>query len=339
MNIKNVLVVGVGAIGGVCAALIAKAGYALTVVCKHTETAQKIQTQGLKISGIRGAHTVKMQAVATCAELGDNKYDLVLLATKATDMLGVATELLPLLRSDSVVVSLQNGICEEQLAEVLGRERVVACVVGWGATMHEAGVLEMTSEGEFVIGNIDHQPDARLPFIQKILELVVPVSISNQIYSNLYSKLIINSCITTLGAICGLYLGEMLNQRKIRNIFLGIMREAIQVADAMNLKVEPYANKLDYYKLLASNSLWARFKQHLTVWVIGRKYKLLKSSSLQSLERRRPTEIDYLNGFICQKGRELGVKTPLNDWAVQTIKQIEQGQAAIGVHHFANVGI
>jgi 2-dehydropantoate 2-reductase len=55
-----------------------------------------------------------------------------------------------------------------------------------------------------------------------------------------------------------------------------------------------------------SNSFFARLRQHLTIWVIGRKYRRLKSSMLQSLERNNPTEIDYLNGYIVQnKGYQI----------------------------------
>jgi 2-dehydropantoate 2-reductase len=57
----------------------------------------------------------------------------------------------------------------------------------------------------------------------------------------LYSKLIVNSCITSLGAICGLRLGEMMKRRQARKIFLAIIAEAMAVAHAMNLSVPPFA--------------------------------------------------------------------------------------------------
>ena len=80
----------------------------------------------------------------------------------------MAEALLPFLKPESLVVSLQNGISEDALGAVLGRERVAGCVVGWGATHTGAGQLEVTSEGEFVLGNIDHRPDERLDAGQKL---------------------------------------------------------------------------------------------------------------------------------------------------------------------------
>ena len=333
---KTILVIGAGAIGGITAALLKKAGYSVEIVCKYPELAEKIQNTGLEVRGVKGSFFVKMPAFATIEEV-QNVPDWVLLATKATDMMEAAHKLLPLLKPDSLVVSLQNGLCEDALAEVLGRERVIGCVVGWGATLLQPGVLEMASSGEFVIGNIDRKPDSRLPEIQKALSVVVPVEISEDIIASLYSKLIINSCITSLGAVCGLYLGEMLSRKKIRLLFVEIMREAMRVADAMNMKVPTYANKINYYTFLKSDSWWARLRRSVFIRLIGFKYRRLKSSSLQSLERGNRTEIDYLNGYICQNARIYGIPTPVNDWVVKTIHEIEEGKRPITEKNFEEI--
>jgi 2-dehydropantoate 2-reductase len=330
---KKILVIGTGAIGGICAALIAKAGYQIEVICKYPELVQKITNEGLKISGIYGDMQVKMPAFACISELKEMK-DIVLLATKATDMMDAAKELLPFLHENSLVISLQNGICEEMLAEVLGKNRVIGCVVGWGATMHAPGELEMTSTGEFVIGNIDNSPKERLKEVQELLSLVVPVEISADIIASLYSKLIINSCITSLGAICGLYLGEMLSKKKLRSLFIEIMREAIAIADAMKMKVPSYANKINYYKFLKNAGFLGNLYRHLLIRFIGFKYRRLKSSMLQSLERGNKTEVDFLNGFIVRKGLDFSVQTPVNSKVVKMIKEIEQGKRKIGIKNF-----
>jgi 2-dehydropantoate 2-reductase len=113
----------------------------------------------------------------------------------------------------------------------------------------------------------------------------------------LYSKLIINSCINSLGVIGGVTLGKLLANQKAREVFFEIMREAMSVADAMHIKVEPAGGgKLDYYRLLAQSGMFAAMKRYLTIRVVGFKYRRIKSLSLQSLERGRETEIDFLNG-------------------------------------------
>lgn len=330
---SSVAVVGAGAIGGITAAFMVKEGYNVRLICKYQDLAGRIHTAGLHVFGVKGEYTVSMPAVARITDLSE-KQDVVFLATKATDMIAAARELLPFLKDSSVVVSMQNGICEDALARVLGRNRVIGCVVGWGGTMHRPGELEMTSTGEFVIGNIDNEPDDRLLPIQGMLETVLPVEISRNIMGSLYSKLIINSCITSLGAVCGLYLGEMLAVRKIRNIFLEIMAEALAVADAMNITVEDYAGKIDYYRLLSGNGFLDNLRRHGLIRMVGFKYRRLKSSMLQSLERGKPTEIDYLNGYISQNGATCGIPTPVNDRIVMIIKDIEAGRRSVSPGNF-----
>ncbi len=324
----SIAVIGAGAIGGITAAFLAKAGCDVEIACKYKEKAQQARTKGLHIVGVRGEHYIPMKAVAEAGELSGKK-DIVLLVTKAYDMPDAAKAVLPFLKDDSLVVSMQNGICVEALAQIVGEERTVGCVVGWGSTMLKDGTLNMTSEGDFVIGAVKEGKDISL--LKEVLDAFLPTRISDSIISDLYSKMIINACITSVGVLSGLYLGDILKKRAARNIFISIIREGIAVADAMGLKVEPYGGKIDYYSLIKGDGLLASMKRHLIIRVIGIKYRRLKSSSLQALERGKPTEVDYFNGYIAKKGDEYGVPALVNKRIVQMIKEIEAGKRKIDV--------
>lgn len=327
----RIVVVGAGAIGGITAALMKQSGLDVTLVCKHQELANLINGRGLHVTGVKGEHTVPVHAVASIEEL-QGTFDLALIATKAYDMPASARLLLPHLQNHSLVFSLQNGICTDALAAVVGPERTVGCVIGWGATMHAPGELEMTSGGDFVIGRLqgDH---AALEPARQALSTVVDTVISANIFAELYSKLIVNSCITSLGAICGLRLGEMLQRRQARRIFLAIIAEAMAVANALPLQVPPFGGKLDYQKLMKGNHWLDHLRRHATVFLVGLKYRRLKSSSLQSLERGRPTEIAYFNGYIAEKGASLGVECPINLRLTQMVGEIEGGKRSIKVEN------
>jgi len=333
----GIAMIGAGAIGGATAAFMKQAGWELEIVCKRQETVDRILERGLHITGVKGEHTVRMAAVKDISDLS-GPMDFVFLATKATDCLNAARDLLPVLGPDSTVISLQNGICEEALAHILGRERVLGCVVGWGATNKGPGELEVTSEGEFIIGNMDHEPDQRLSSVQEMLSAVYPTRISQNIMGELYAKLIINSCINSLGVIGGVTLGKLLANQKARKIFFELMREAMSVAKAMQIKVEPAGGgKLNYYQLLAETGILADLKRYLTIRVIGFKYRRIRSSSLQSLEKGRRTEIDFLNGYICDQGKTHGVNTPMNDEVRAMVWEIEDGRRAISLRNLHDV--
>jgi len=331
-----IAVIGAGAIGGVTAAALKTAGRDVTLVCKHKAIADLARTTGLSIGGIKGRQTVRLDAVETIADL-QGPQDLVLLATKATDCVAAASDLLPFLKPDSVVVSLQNGICEDALASVVGRDRIMGCVVGWGADMVGPGKLEITSPGDFIVGSLDRQADDNLPYVRDLLDNVVPARISNNIMGELYAKLIINACINSLGVLAGVRLGRLLANRQARQIFIAIMREAMEVADALAIKVEKGGGgKLDYYTFLAGNGWGPNLKRHLLIRAIGFKYRRIKSSSLQSIERGRPTEIDYLNGYIVDQGRAKGVPVPINRTVVKMVKEIEAGTRNVGYTNLAD---
>ena len=107
------------------------------------------QTTGIEVTGVCGKFKVRMDAFATISQVKEEK-DIILLATKATDMIEIAQELKSILKKDGFLISLQNGICEDDLASIIGKERIIGCVTGWGATMESIGKLIMTSKGDFI---------------------------------------------------------------------------------------------------------------------------------------------------------------------------------------------
>lgn len=333
---SRICVIGPGAIGGVVAGLLTREGYHTELVVKYSELAKKITLEGIEVEGARGNFTIQVPSVAVPKEL-TGIYDFVLIATKADGLVESAKGMLPFLDEKSRVVSMQNGICEEILASVVGEHRTIGCVVGFGGTMHEPGKVEMTSGGELIIGNWNREPDPELEKLATILNHVVETRVTGEIFQELYSKLIINSCITTLGVLSGQTLGEMLAKRVARNLFIEVIREAVAVATAMKITVPPgAAGKLDYYKFLTPGPL-SGLKRHLTIRVIGIKYRKLKSSSLQSLKRGRKTEVYNYNGYIAAKGIELDVPTPVNEQLTRMVGEIEQGTRTITPENFAEI--
>lgn len=337
----RVLIIGAGAIGGVLGGLLSRAGVEVVFLARP-EAARKINAEGLSVSGVRGSFTVRPRAVSAAGELS-GAFDTAMIAVKTYDLSGALTPVLPFLGRDCPVVSLQNGICLDELEGLAGRERAVGCVVGWGATLHGPASVELTSEGEMVIGSravVDagHGGDggaaSALDPVRRLLSLAFPTAVSADILADLYSKLIINSCITTLGAVSGRTLGWMLGRRLYRSVFIGIIREAMAAADAAGIRVPPYAGRLDYYSFLKGGGAVDGIRRHLFIRLMGVKYRRLKSSSLQSLERGKPTEVDYFNGYICRLSRAHGIPTPLNDALTAMVHEIEAGKRPITPANF-----
>ena len=332
------VVIGPGAIGGATAALLARAGRDVVLVCKRPGLAATVASEGIHVRGARGDFRTRLAAVTTIEEL-EGAFDYALITVKAPDLQDAARRLLPFLRADSLVVSMQNGICVEALAEVVGAERAVGCVVGWGSTLVAPGEIDITSTGELAIGTLSGASPAGTPagmeVLREALNNVFPTEIAPDILSRLYSKLLVNSGFASIGVLCGLRLGAMLARSDARALFIAVIREAVAVADAIPLRIPPYAGKLDYYRLLAGSGPLADLRRTLFLWAFGFKYRRLKSSSLQSLERGHRTEIEYLNGYIERRGRAIGVPTPVNSRIAAMVREIEGGKRAISPANIA----
>jgi len=338
----NIVIIGAGAVGGIIAGYLSNDNYEIQLVCKHKNIQEAIENNGLRIEGIKDNIISYPDMVLDISQINE-KPDIVLLAVKATEVEEVAKKVLPFLKEDTAVISLQNGICEKRIAEIIRPDRTIGCVVGWGATMLNPGKMELTSSGEFIIGELNGEVTQRILIIKSLLEKVLPVEISTNIYGALFSKLIINSCTTTLGAISGLYLGEMLKLKVARDVFLSIFSEAVPVAEAMNIKLEKIGGKIDPYNFVKTEKesnekfSFSLLKKHLTMLAIGFKYRRLKSSSLQSLERGKPTEIDFLNGYIVEKARENNLPATINQRLVSLVKDIEAGKLKIGPENLKRI--
>jgi 2-dehydropantoate 2-reductase len=104
----------------------------------------------------------------------------------------------------------------------------------------------------------------------------------------------------------------------------------LKFASWVKINIPEYSNQINYYKLVSGSSLYNRVRKHLTIRVFGIKYRNVKSSVLQSLERGEQTEIDHLNGFLVRKAKETGVDIPVNEQLVKMVHEIENGKRKIG---------
>ena len=331
---ERLLLMGCGSVGGVIAGGLLRAGHEVAIVTHNDEIAQAINADGLRLTMPEGRWTVPTTA-HTCLDEVAGPFDAVYLAMKATEVEQAARDMTDYLSSEGYVVTLQNGVVEDRVGDILGRERVVGALVGWGATMHAPGVYEMTSRGELVIGELDGQVTPRVQRLKATLDTAAPTTISTNIYGILWSKLAINCVITTLGAATGQLLGEMLQRKAIRRLALIITSEVIDVAEAHGVSLEPVGGTLDLYRLyLPPGRRGGGFgldviAKHAIMLVVGLKFRRLKSSMLQSLERGRRTEIGFMNGYVVKRGQEKVVPTPVNAALTALVRDIEAGTRPI----------
>lgn len=336
---QRLLLLGCGGVGGVIGGGLLLGGHDLTIVTRNEKICRALNTDGLHLITPEGEWTVPVAACAYLDEL-EGTFDAVYLAMKGTDVEQAARDVAGYLSPEGYVVTFQNGVVEDRVSAILGRERVIGALVGWGATMHAPGVSEMTSRGEMIVGELDGQLTSRVQRLAATLESISPATASTNIYGNLWSKLTLNCATSASGAVTGQLLGEMLVRNAGRRLALAIMSEAIDVANAHGINLEPVGGTLDVYRLYLPperrNGGWGLdlVFRHAIMMVVGAKFRRLKSSMLQSIERGRRAEVDFLNGYVVEKGREKGVPTPINAALATIVREVEAGTRKISPDNF-----
>ena len=325
------LLVGAGAIGGTTAVLMKEAGYDIDILEINADRARDIRENGIFLTGVKGDHNVKFDAYGSAEEL-EGIYDYIIIATKYQALIPAAKSVLHCVGDDTLVVSMQNGICVDSLAELVGQHRAVGIMIGFGATMTSPNHNEMTSLGEFYIGTGDGSHTPQLDTLKQMYDAVLPTQITDKIRDRLWSKLIINSCINSIAAITGETLGSIARDDRAVQIFLKIVREAMTTAKKMGLKVPKYGKLLNYNLLMILDADWYNKAAGILVkMVVKAKYKDVRPSTLQSLERGELTEIDMFNGYIAKHAAGNNVPAPVCDTLTRMVHEIERGERKICV--------
>src|SRR5207237_7558527 len=175
-----------GAIGRITGAALARAGHDVLVVGKAEDHGAAVNAGGLTIERRDGAYTVPVRAI-TPDKLGPD-LDLVLLAVKSQDTPAALQVLVPRLGEPGAIVSMQNGLNEELIAAAVGERRTVGCLVNWAADWTAPGRILHGGEGALVLGELDGRRSARVDALAKLLEVVAPTRVSDNILGYTWAK-------------------------------------------------------------------------------------------------------------------------------------------------------
>jgi len=326
----RILLVGAGGIGGVLGSLLCRTGAELTVVTTNVGIAQALRERGFRLRGDdagRGGHPHAV--LASAPPSGD--FAWVLLAVQPPQVEQAARDALLALAPDGQLVCFQNGLCEERVARFSGAERVVGGVVAWGASMIEPGVYERTSAGGFSLGVLPGGVAERLPELSRLLEVVGPVTISQNLAGVRWSKLAINCAVSTLGTLGGERLGALLRLRFVRRLALEVVTEAVSLARAEGVRLEKVAGTVDLEWLALGaeerqKSSMSLATKHALMLAVGTRYRRMRSSMLSALERGREPAVDFLNGEVVERAARHGLAVPVNTRARELVWAVARGQ-------------
>lgn len=318
---------GAGSLGTILGAYITKNGGKVELINRNKAHVEALQQKGAQVVG-----TVNFTQPVTAylPEQMEGKYDIIFLMTKQQQNVEVVTMLKEFLAEDGVIVTLQNGIPELQIGEIVGDSRTLGCTVAWGATMQSAGVCELTSQPDsltFSLGSLTKERNAHFEDVKRLLEMMGEVEVDDNFVGTRWSKLLINASFSGMSAVLGCTFGEAAGPKASRRIVQALIKECIDVCATGGIKIEPVQGK-DIVKLLDYKSGLKKALSFFIIPIAIRKHALLKASMLQDIEKGKLTEVDAINGVVSAYGRKVGCPTPMNDKVVEIIHRIEKGELA-----------
>lgn len=300
MNGAKIAVMGAGAVGCYHGGMLALAGEEVVLIGRPA-LVDAVTARGLIFEKAGGKETVAVQATTSPAAV--KGAGLVLVCVKSSDSVAAAEAIMPHLDPGAVVLSLQNGLGNaERIAGVLGRP-VLPAVVYVAVEMAGPGHVVHHGRGELVIG----EGVGSAAVAARLSAAGIPTEVSADTTRALWSKLIINCAFNALSACTRQPYGRIAAEPGAEQVLHDVVDECLAVARASGVEVPA--------------TIWE------AVRAIPQTMAGQMSSTAQDILRGRPTEIDFLNGEIVRRGRDLGVPVPVNNALHVIVKLIEAGAA------------
>ena len=292
MRTKKIIVLGAGAIGSVYGALLSRKNEVTLIGNK--DHVKAIQAQGLNLIGDT-CQKFRLKAESEINVIAPNT--LILLTTKAKDSIQALEKTKPILRNDTIILILQNGLGNEGLVkERFGQVEVIRGVTDIAAEFLAPGRVHFW-KGKTTIGKSESAKEISRTFAEASLETCISEDITREIWN----KLILNCVINPLTALFNVRNNEI-SSESLKWIRHSIIRECLTVgkAEEIELKLDP--TEVDH-KISCYHNL---------------------SSMCQDIIKGKKTEIAFLNGKIVELGQKHEIPTPVNQTITSLLKFLEE---------------
>ena len=305
-NLPSIAIVGAGAVGCYYGGLFAKAGFPVILIARDNQI-ESLTNQGVGIQLGEHIEYFPVSASSNYEVLANAPYVLIAVKTQAT--LQTASQIAPYLKSNAIVLSLQNGMDNAALLKQHIQQPCYSALIYAAIAMADLNLVKHLGGGNLIIGNtIPEQSEQRLEFLSQLLQLAnIPTKVSKTIIVEMWHKLIINCVLNGLSAIAQINYSELMKSPGIPEVIDLIQQECCQIALLEGVYLDQ-----EHIKDLVSK--------------VPNNWPMQISSTAQDLAKSKSTEIDYLNGAIVAKAKKHGVVVPINEMIYSLIKMREYQQ-------------
>ena len=268
---------------------------------------------------IEGAVTRCVKVRAKLPSQMEGQYDIIILAVKQRENHAAASFLRPYLRERGAIVTVQNGLPEQALAQAFGKDRVYGCTLSWSAEKTAPGIVRVTSDTGFHLALGAYGAGEMLDDLAALLAHAGTLTVGD-LAEIRFAKLTINASFSTLSALSGLTFYQLAKKQK--KLVLALMREVFEVARSRGCK-RLMQNGHDLFRVFGG-----KFAA-LLLPAAMRSYSRTRSGMLRDIRAGRRCDVDFVAGAAVAAGRQAGVKTPMLERAVALVHDVENGLAEI----------
>ncbi len=334
MKNKKIAVLGTGAIGSSIGADLTHAGLDVTLIDQWPAHVKAMKNNGLQVQFKDSQFQVPVKALNLCdLSSAQTEFDIVFLAAKSNDTRWLAEFIKPYLKADSIVVGTQNGMNDDAIASIVGRERVIGCVVELQAELFTPGQIQRntTRKGSwFTVGELDGSYTPRVKEVAAIMGKVGRCEVTNNIYGAKWTKLIANTMTMGPFSLLGLRNFEACALPGMFDISVKLGRESLAVGAALGYRMEPlFGLRADEFAGSSDENLITTMKTLMSHVGGGR------TAPIHDHLKGRNTEIEFISGLVARKGRELGIPTPANDAVTALDRRINRGEITMAADNYA----
>ena len=322
----HITVWGAGAIGGITGGALTRAGHDVLLVDAHEAHVAALKRDGLTVDDVRGNWHVSVKA-ATPAEVR-GPLGLILLAVKAQATPAALDQIVPHLTDASIIVSAQNGLNEELIAERIGAPCTVGCLVNWAADWVAPGRIQFGGPGSFLVGELDGAMTPRVRDLADLLSVVMPSGTTDNIWGCLWAKTCYAALLFATALTDETIYDVVERPFPTQRMLVLLVAEAMAVAEASGVRLVAF-DEYDpaLYRKAATGDATAVGEAMEAVSRFYRRHTKVKTGIWRDLVvRKRKTEVDSQIGVVVARGRRLGVPTPLLDRVVTMIHELEDGR-------------
>ncbi len=324
---------GAGANGAAIGADLTRAGLDVTLIEQWPDHVTAMRERGVEVRTEAGSTVTEVDVVNVCqvAELR-RPFDLVLMLMKAYDSTWAAHLVRPLLADDGLLVGVQNGMTLDAIADVVGAERTVGCVIEISSTMFEPGIVERHSDASrswFAVGGTTPRTAGRAEEVAEVLRRSGSVDVVGDIRSAKWMKLVSNATTLVTTASLGLSMADAEQTPGMRELMVASGQEALDAALADGASVVPIfgltaadVGRPERVVDTLLDTLYAGFiLPHTTTTV------------LQDWRKGRRSEVQELNGHVVRIAERHGLAAPVNAAVATLAREIELGTETPGPHN------